>query len=116
MNYRKVLVFWLPLALSWLLMTFEGLWIQGVIGRKPDAETQLAAFGLMFSLSVLIETPVIMLLATSNALSRDRQSFRTLWRFMMAVNIFVNLYPRKLDLKTLLQYTEILLCFCVYKV
>lgn len=89
MNYRKVLVFWLPLALSWLLMTFEGLWIQGVIGRKPDAETQLAAFGLMFSLSVLIETPVIMLLATSNALSRDRQSFRVLWRFMMGVNIFV---------------------------
>ena len=82
-TYRKVLLFWLPLALSWLLMTFESLWIQGVIGRKPDAETQLAAFGLMFSLSVLIETPVIMLLATSNALSRDRQSFRTLWRFMM---------------------------------
>ena len=70
-------------------MSFEGLWIQGVIGRKPDAETQLAAFGLMFSLSVLIETPVIMLLATSNALSRDRQSFRVLWRFMMGVNIFV---------------------------
>ena len=89
MTYRKVLLFWLPLALSWLLMTFEGMWIQGVIGRKPDAETQLAAFGLMFSLSVLIETPVIMLLATSNALSRDRQSFRTLWRFMMAVNFVV---------------------------
>ena len=89
MTYRKVLLFWLPLALSWLLMTFESLWIQGVIGRKPDAETQLAAFGLMFSLSVLIETPVIMLLATSNALSRDRQSFRTLWRFMMGVNIVV---------------------------
>ena len=88
-NYRKVLAFWLPLALSWLLMSFEGLWIQGVIGRKPDAETQLAAFGLMFSLSVLIETPVIMLLATSNALSRDRQSFRVLWRFMMGVNVFV---------------------------
>lgn len=89
MGYRQVLVFWLPLALSWLLMTFEGLLIQGVIGRKPDAETQLAAFGLLFSLSVLIETPVIMLLATSNALSRDRQSFRTLWRFMMGVNIVV---------------------------
>jgi len=88
-NYRKVFFFWLPLALSWLLMTFEWLWIQGVISRKPDAETQLAAFGLMFSLSVLIETPVIMLLATSNALSRDRQSFRTLWRFMMGVNVFV---------------------------
>jgi hypothetical protein len=36
----------LPLALSWLSMSFEGLWIQGVISRKPDAETQLAAVGL----------------------------------------------------------------------
>ena len=89
MTYRKVFVFWLPLALAWLLMTFESAWIQGVIGRKPDSETQLAAFGLMFSLSILIETPVIMLLATSNALSRDRQSFRLLWRFMMAVNLLV---------------------------
>ena len=75
--------------MSWLLMTFEGLWIQGVIGRKPDAETQLAAFGLMFSLSVLVETPVIMLLATSNALSRDRESYRVLWRFMMGINLCV---------------------------
>ena len=85
-TYRKVLIFWLPLALAWLLMTMESAWIQAVISRKPDAETQLAAFGLMFSLSILIETPIIMLLATSNALSRDRQSFRLLWRFMMALN------------------------------
>ena len=70
-------------------MTVEGPWIQAVISRKPDSETQLAAFGLLFSLSILIETPVIMLLATSSALSRDRQSFRVLWRFMMAINLCV---------------------------
>ena len=87
MTYRKVLFFWLPLAFAWLLMTVEGPWIQAVISRKPDSETQLAAFGLLFSLSILIETPVIMLLATSSALSRDRQSFRVLWRFMMAINL-----------------------------
>ena len=91
MTYRKVLIFWLPLALAWLLMTMESAWIQGVISRKPDAETQLAAFGLMFSLSILIETPIIMLLATSNALSRDRQSFRLLWRFMLALNLLITI-------------------------
>ena len=91
MTYSKVLKFWLPLALAWLLMTMEGAWIQGVISRKPDSETQLAAFGLMFSLSILIETPIIMLLATSNALSRDRQSFRLLWRFMIALNLVITL-------------------------
>ena len=89
-TYLKVFRFWLPLALAWLLMSTESAWIQGVISRKPDAETQLAAFGLMFSLSVLIETPIIMLLATSNALSRDRQSFRLLWRFMMSINILIS--------------------------
>ena len=91
MTYRKVLVFWLPLFFAWLLMTFEGAWIQGVISRKPDSETQLAAFGLLFSLSILIETPVIMLLATSSALSRDQQSFRVLWRFMMAIALIVTI-------------------------
>ena len=89
MTYRKVLVFWLPLAMAWILMTVEGPWIQGVISRKPDSETQLAAFGLMFSLSILIETPVIMLLATGSALARNRQAFHVLWRFMMAVNLLV---------------------------
>ena len=91
MSYRKVLIFWLPLAFAWLLMTFESVWIQGVISRKPDSETQLAAFGLMFTLSVLIETPIIMLLATSNALSRNRQAFHVLWRFMLAANLLVAL-------------------------
>lgn len=89
MTYRKVLTFWLPLALAWLLMSWESAWIQAVISRQPDAETQLAAFGLMFTLSILLETPIIMLLATSNALSRDRQSYQLLWRFMMALNLLI---------------------------
>ena len=89
MTYRKVLLFWFPLALAWLMMALEAPWIQGVISRKPDSETQLAAFGLVFTLSILIETPIIMLLATSNALARDRKSFQRLWRFMLAINCFI---------------------------
>lgn len=103
-TYRKVFIFWLPLAFSWLLMTFEGPWIQGVISRKPDSETQLAAFGLVFSLSVLIETPVIMLLATSSALSRNRQAYRVLWRFMMAINILVTILALLMAFTPLLDF------------
>lgn len=91
MKQRHIFFFWLPLALSWLLMTIEGPWIQAVISRKADAETQLAAFGLVFSLSVTIEAPVIMMLATGNALARDGQSYRVLWRYMMLVNGLVTL-------------------------
>jgi len=103
-TYRKVLLFWLPLAFSWLLMTFEGPWIQGVIARKPDSETQLAAFGLIFSLQVLIETPVIMLLATSSALSRNHQAYRVLWRFMMGINILVTVIALLMAFTPLLDF------------
>lgn len=85
-------------------MTFEGPWIQGVISRKPDSETQLAAFGLIFSLSVLIETPIIMLLATSSALSRNRQAYRILWRFMMAINLFVTIVALLMAFTPLLDF------------
>jgi len=104
LTHRKVLIFWLPLAFSWLLMTFEGPWIQGVIARKPDSEIQLAAFGLIFSLSVLIETPVIMLLATSSALSRNRQAYRVLWRFMMGINVFVTVLALLMAFTPLLDF------------
>jgi Na+-driven multidrug efflux pump len=85
-------------------MTIEGPWIQGVIARKPDSETQLAAFGLIFSLSVLIETPIIMLLATSSALSRNRQAYLVLWRFMMGINIFVTILALLMAFTPLLDF------------
>lgn len=91
LTQRAILFFWLPLAFSWMLMTFEGPWIQGVISRRPDAELQLAAFGIVFSLMILIESPVIMLLATSSALSRDGQAYRILSRFAMGLNVFVTI-------------------------
>lgn len=85
-------------------MTIEGPWIQGVIARKPDSETQLAAFGLIFSLSVLIETPIIMLLATSSALSRNRQAYQVLWRFMMGINVFVTVVALLMAFTPLLDF------------
>jgi hypothetical protein len=91
LKQRTLFYFWLPLAISWILMTIEGPWVQGVISRKPDAETQLAAFGLVMSLAITIEAPIIMLLATSNALCRDGQSYRLLWRYMMIANALLTI-------------------------
>lgn len=91
LKQRTIFIFWLPLALSWFLMAFEHPWVQGVIGRLPDTQRQLAAFGLMLSLIILIESPIIMFLGTSAALSRNRQAFRLLWRYMMTVNVYVTI-------------------------
>lgn len=82
-----MLVFWLPLAASWLLMSAEVPILQAAIARLADMETELAAFGIVTSLQIAIESPVIMLLATSTALATSRRNYRTLRLFMAGINI-----------------------------
>ncbi len=89
MTQRHIFSFWLPLAASWLLMALEGPAVQAAIARLPDPETSLAAFGIVLSLSITIEAPIIMLLATSTALSRDRAAYLVLRRFMVWLNLLL---------------------------
>jgi hypothetical protein len=70
-------------------MTLEGPFVQAAIARLPNPETSLAAFGIVTSLSVTIESPIIMLLATSTALCRDQAAYRVLWRFMLWLNLLL---------------------------
>jgi hypothetical protein len=73
--------FYLPLALSGLLMTLQQPVVAGAISRTAGARESLAAYGLALSVTVLLESPIQMLLATGTALARDRPSFRLLQRF-----------------------------------
>ncbi len=84
---RHILLFWLPLAASWLLMSAEGPVLQAAIARLPDMETQLAAFGIATSLEIAIESPVIMLLATCTALATSARNYLVLRRFMLLLNL-----------------------------
>lgn len=81
MRQRDILFFWFPLFTSWLLMTAEGPIISAAINRLPDEVIMLAAMGIVMSLSVTIESPIINLLATSTALVRDRSSYLLVRRF-----------------------------------
>jgi hypothetical protein len=79
---RVVVASWWPLAASWLLMSAEQPAIAAVIARLHDAETHLAAWGgVVFAFALVIEAPIIMLLAASTELVRDRASHRSLRRF-----------------------------------
>lgn len=81
MRQRNIFWFWLPLFASWLLMTAEGPIISASINRLPNEVIMLAAFGIVNSLSVTIESPIINLLATSTALVKDRPSYLLVRRF-----------------------------------
>jgi hypothetical protein len=100
MRQRNVFLFWLPLFLSWLLMTAEGPIVSATINRLPNEVIMLAAMGIVVSLSVMIESPIINMLATSTALVKDRASFLLVRRytvhwmvFLTAVTILIAFTP-----------------------
>ncbi len=58
--------------------------VSAVIARLANPEVSLAAYGgVVFPLSLIIESPIIMLLAASTALSKDWASYLKLRKFMM---------------------------------
>jgi hypothetical protein len=83
LRWGRILKTWWPLAASWMLMGLEGPAISAVVSRLADPKINLAAYGgLVFPLALLVEAPIIMMLAASTALSRDWASFLKLRRFM----------------------------------
>ena len=84
LTYRKIIATWWPLAASWLFMGTELPMISAVMARLADPKIHLAAYGgVVFPLALIIEAPIIMLLAASTALSKDTASFQKIYRFMM---------------------------------
>ncbi len=80
----SVFATWWPLALSWILMGAEMPALSAVVARLPDPEVHLAAYGgVVFPMALIIESPVIMLLAASTALSKDWQAYTRLRSYMM---------------------------------
>ncbi|MCJ7659111.1 MAG: hypothetical protein MUO67_08175, partial [Anaerolineales bacterium] len=65
-------------------MSLEGPAVSAIIARLPYPTINLAAFGgIVFPIALIIEAPIIMLLAASTALSKDYASYQKLRRFMM---------------------------------
>lgn len=83
---RSILLFWLPLAATWVMMALEGPFLAAIIARLADPTFNLAAHGIAFAFGILIEAPVIMLLSASTALVDDRDSYRKLRNFANALN------------------------------
>lgn len=81
---QRIIRTWWPLAASWLLMGLEAPALSAVVARLADPEINLAAYsGIVFPLALIIESPIIMLLAASTTLSKDWDSFIKIRRFMM---------------------------------
>lgn len=83
LTLKQIFKTWWPLAVSWFLMALELPALSAIVARLPDPKINLAAYGgIVFPLALIIEAPIIMLLAASTALSKDWKSYKKIRRFM----------------------------------
>lgn len=79
----RIFRLWLPLAASWMMMGCELPLLTVFVARLADPEVNLAAYGsVAFPIALVIEGPIIMLLAASTALSKCRESYLRLRGYM----------------------------------
>ena len=69
---------WLPLALSWVIMTSELVITTAGLARMANPELNLAAWGIVFALSVIIQAPAQTLLPSATALASDANAYARL--------------------------------------
>ena len=89
LSYRRIFIFWGPLALTWLMMAFEQPFLISFVARLSDAKINLAAFGIAGSFAMIIEAPIIMLMSASTALVTGHHSYRRLKLFTDILNLGV---------------------------
>ncbi len=93
LTLKRTFKVWLPLAASWLLMGVELPILSAFVARLANPKINLAAYGgIVFPIALIIEAPVIMLLAASTALSKDWASYQKLRRYMLLAGGFLTAF------------------------
>ena len=92
LSYKKIFLFWIPLAITWLMMSVEGPYLSALIARMGDPKYNLAAFGISFSFALIVEAPVIMLMSAATALVDSYSSFQKLKIFTYILNSVITLF------------------------
>lgn len=87
LSYRHIFAQWLPLALSWVMMSIASPIVSAGISRLPNAAVNLAAYGVTMDIAVLVESPIIMVLSASVALIQGRASYALVRRFVTHLSI-----------------------------
>lgn len=85
-DLRQLLCKFLPLSLSDVVMALGDPLQTMALTRLPHAQESLAAMGVVKSIAVFLESPIIMILHASTALGRQAASRSALWRFMLILS------------------------------
>jgi hypothetical protein len=87
LSLRRVAQTWWPLAAGWILMTIEIPALSAVIARSTEPQVSLAAWGVIFSLALILASPAMMFLGASTTLSRDWATYRQVRLYMALLSL-----------------------------
>ncbi len=87
LTLKEIFKIWIPLVVMWIIMGIEQPVIAAVIARLKDPEINLAVFGIAFSFALVIESPIIQLLAAGTALSGTLHGYRRILKFTHILSI-----------------------------
>ncbi|MDZ7758652.1 MAG: hypothetical protein U5L00_00110 [Desulfovermiculus sp.] len=104
LSLGHIFVFWLPLAATWLMMAVEGPFLSAIIARLADPTLNLASYGVAFSVALLVEAPIIMVMSATTALVRDRASMATMKRFVYVLSAVITLIMAGLTLPPIFSF------------
>jgi hypothetical protein len=82
LTHARIAKFYIPLAMSWVFMALESPICVAVVSRLPAPELNTAAFLILMSVALFIESPIIDLLSTSTTLSKNHHDFAVLSKFV----------------------------------
>lgn len=88
---KTITIFWVPLLLTWFMMSIEGPLVSAIIARLGDMKFNLAAYGVAVSIGFIVEAPIVMILSAVVALAKGRESFSKLRKFLFTLNIGITL-------------------------
>jgi Na+-driven multidrug efflux pump len=70
-------------------MSVEGPYLSALIARLSEPKFNLAAYGIAYSLALIVEAPVIMMMSASTALVKNYQSYIQLKKFNYGLMIIL---------------------------
>lgn len=92
-TYGQIARFFLPLALTNLIMSLSHTIVNAGVARTPNPEISLSAYALARSIVRIIENPMFMVRQTVVSLAKDYKSFLRVKRYMYilagAVTVFI---------------------------
>ncbi|WP_160719200.1 multi antimicrobial extrusion protein MatE [Bacillus sp. USDA818B3_A] len=90
-GFTKILIFFIPLAISASLTSVSHVIINGTLSRADHAEVIIANYAVCLSLFSILERPAIVFRQTTSALAKGRQSFLNIAAFFVKISLFVSL-------------------------